>query len=60
MKTIFCVSLAISPIVILGINASYAQSLDNFVTYTDNEKKFTTKHPSDWKIKKPESFPDDV
>lgn len=33
------------------INSSYAQSLDNFKTYTNNDLNFTIEHPSNWQVK---------
>jgi len=33
----------------LLINSSYAQSMDNFKTYTNNDLKFSIEHPSNWK-----------
>jgi hypothetical protein len=35
----------------LFINSSYAQSVDNFKTYTNNDLKFSIQHPSNWQIK---------
>jgi hypothetical protein len=32
----------------LLINSSYAQSMDNFKTYTNNDLKFSIEHPSNW------------
>jgi hypothetical protein len=32
------------------INSSYAQSVDNFKTYTNNDLNFTIQHPSAWQI----------
>lgn len=33
----------------LLINSSYAQSSDNFKTYSNNDMKFSIQHPSNWK-----------
>jgi hypothetical protein len=33
------------------INSSYAQSVDSFKTYTNNDLKFSIEHPSNWQIK---------
>jgi hypothetical protein len=33
------------------INSSYAQSMDNFKTYTNNDLNFTIQHPSNWQVK---------
>jgi PsbP-like protein len=33
------------------INSSYAQSVDNFKTYTNNDLNFTIQHPSNWQVK---------
>jgi hypothetical protein len=32
-------------------NSSYAQSVDNFKTYTNNDLNFTIQHPSNWQVK---------
>lgn len=42
------------------INSSNAQSLDNFVTYTNNEMNFTIQHPSNWLVVEDEKSPDET
>ena len=39
------------------INSSHAQSLDNFVTYTNNDMNFTIQHPSNWHVKESTESP---
>jgi hypothetical protein len=52
MKANFCVLLIISTIVILVINQTVnAQSLDNFLNYTNDVMKFTIQHPLNWQVK---------
>jgi len=38
------------------IGSSHAQSLDNFLNYTNNDLGFTIEHPSEWKV---EEYPKD-
>ena len=38
------------------ISSSHAQSLDNFLNYTNNDLGFTIEHPSEWKV---EEYPKD-
>jgi hypothetical protein len=33
------------------INSSYAQLVDNFKTFTNNDLNFTIQHPSNWRVK---------
>jgi hypothetical protein len=40
------------------INSSYAQSSDNFKTYTNNDLNFTIQHPSNWQVKENTESPD--
>lgn len=43
------------------INSSHAQSLDNFLNYTNNDMRFTIQHPSKWKVDDDvKGFPDEV
>jgi hypothetical protein len=42
------------------INSSYAQSLDNFKTYTNKEMKFSIKYPSNWQVEEKEEYPNSV
>jgi len=39
------------------INSSYAQSLDNFKTYTNKEMKFSIQYPSNWQVKESAESP---
>ncbi len=32
------------------INSFHAQSLDKFLTYTDNDRGFTIQYPSNWQV----------
>ena len=40
------------------INSSHAQSVNNFVTYTNNDINFTIQHPSNWQVKENTESPD--
>jgi len=40
------------------INSSHAQSVNNFVTYTNNDMNFTIQHPSNWQVKENTESPD--
>jgi hypothetical protein len=43
------------------INSSHAQSLDNFLDYTNDVMNFTIQHPSNWQVKEnTESSPERV
>lgn len=43
------------------INSSHAQSLDNFLNYTNNDMRFTIQYPSKWKVDdNVKGFPDEV
>jgi hypothetical protein len=43
------------------INSSHAQSLDNFLDYTNDIMNFTVQHPSNWQVKEnTESSPERV
>jgi hypothetical protein len=39
------------------INSSHAQSVNNFVTYTNNDMNFTIQHPSNWQVKESTESP---
>jgi hypothetical protein len=42
------------------INSSYAQSADNFKTYTNNDMKFSIQYPSNWQVEEKEEYPNSV
>ena len=44
----------------LLIDSSYAQSLDNFKTYTNKEMKFSIQYPSNWQVEEKEEYPNSV
>jgi hypothetical protein len=49
------------PLVGFLINSSHAQSLDNFLDYTNDVMNFTIQHPSNWQVKEnTESSPERV
>ena len=63
MNEIKSYSISISIFVVfvsILINSSYAQSLDNFKTYTNKEMKFSIQYPSNWKVEEKEEYPNSV
>jgi hypothetical protein len=42
------------------INSSYAQSVDNFKTYTNNNLKFSIQYPSNWQVEEKKEYPNSV
>ena len=55
---IYGISISICLVLVsLLINSSYAQSSDNFLTYTNNDMKFTIQHPSNWLAVEDEKSP---
>lgn len=57
----YLVSISIcSVFVSILINSSYAQSLDNFKTYTNKEMKFSIQYPSNWQVEEKEEYPNSV
>ena len=47
---IYSISISICAVFVSYlINSSYAQSLENFKTYTNKDMKFSIQHPSNWK-----------
>jgi hypothetical protein len=44
----------------LLINSSYAQSVNNFFNYTNNDMKFSIQYPSNWQVEEKEEYPNSV
>ena len=40
------------------MNSSHAQPVNNFLTYTNNNEKFSIQHPSNWQVKENTESPD--
>ncbi len=48
---IYTISISICAVFLsFLINSSHAQSLDKFLTYTDNDREFTIQYPSNWQV----------
>ena len=57
----YLVSISICAVFVsILINSSYAQSLDNFKTYTNKEMKFSIQYPSNWQVEEKEEYPNSV
>jgi hypothetical protein len=52
--SIFAVSVS------LLINSSYAQPIDNFLNYSNNQKKFSIQYPADWEVKETDLIDDEA
>jgi PsbP-like protein len=61
MSRVYGISIPICLIFVsLLINSSYAQSMDNFKTYTNKEMKFSIQYPSNWQVEEKEEYPNTV
>jgi PsbP len=61
MSRVYGISIPICLIFVsLLINSSYAQSMDNFKTYTNKEMKFSIQYPSNWQVEEKEEYPNSV
>ena len=58
---IYAISLLICIVFVSFLmNSSNAQSLDNFVTYTNNDMNFIIQYPSNWQVVEKEEYPNSV
>jgi len=58
---IYSISISICAVFVsFLINSSYAQSVDNFKTYTNKEIKFSIQYPSNWQVEEKEEYPNSV
>ncbi len=58
---IYSISISICAVFVsILINSSYAQSVDNFKTYTNKEMKFSIQYPSNWQVEEKEEYPNSV
>src|SRR4030095_11895519 len=61
MSRVYGISIPICLIFVsLLINSSYAQSMDNFKTYTNKKMKFSIQYPSNWQVEEKEEYPNSV